>query len=156
MLFDTGDNMYIRKATQDDISRIAEILVFVKRVNYLPIFGDPDYSFNTLQVLKVAREYSDTDVLGSVWVYDDGIVKGLMHISGEEIETLYVDTFFENNGIGGQLIEFAKEKLGVRYLWALEKNTGALRFYERHGFVPDGERKFEEGTTEYLIKLVRG
>ncbi len=147
--------MNIRKAKAEDISRIAEILVFTKRVNYLPIFGDADYSFNVLQVMKVAQEYSDPDVLGSIWVYDDGIVKGLIRISGEEIETLYVDTFFENNGIGGQLVEFAKEHFDVRFLWALEKNNGALRFYERHGFVPSGEKKFEDGSTEYLIKLVR-
>ena len=147
--------MNIRKAKTEDISRIAEILVFTKRVNYLPIFRDPDYSFNELQVLKVAQAYSEPDVLDNVWVYDDGIVKGLIRISGEEVETLYVDTFFENNGIGGQLIEFAKERFDVRFLWALKKNTGALRFYERHGFVPNGEKKFEEGTTEYLIKLVR-
>ena len=147
--------MNIRKAKTEDISRIAEILVFTKRVNYLPIFRDPDYSFNELQVLKVAQAYSEPDVLDNVWVYDDGIVKGLIRISGEEVETLYVDTFFENNGIGGQLIEFAKERFDVCFLWALKKNTGALRFYERHGFVPNGEKKFEEGTTEYLIKLVR-
>ena len=29
---------HIRKATQQDISRIAEILVFVKRINFRPIF----------------------------------------------------------------------------------------------------------------------
>jgi len=41
----------------------------------------------------------------------------------------------------------------VKYLWAIEKNTGAIRFYAKHGFFPNGERKFEEGTTEYLVKL---
>ena len=145
----------IRKARIGDISRIAEILVFVKRIKFRPIFQDDDFSFNELQVLKVAEKYSRPEIIDSIWVYDDGIVKGLIRISGEEIETLYVDTFFENNGIGGQLIEFAKEHFDVRFLWALEKNNGALRFYERHGFVPSGEKKFEDGSTEYLIKLVR-
>ena len=50
--------------------------------------------------------------------------------------------------------EYAKEK-GCSFLWALEKNTAAQRFYARHGFFPSGEKKFEEGTTEYLIKLVK-
>ena len=42
---------------------------------------------------------------------------------------------------------------GCRFLWALEKNERALRFYERHGFTDTGERKYEDGTTEYLVKL---
>ena len=80
--------MHIRKAEVRDISRIAEILVFVKRINFRPIFQDDDYSFNELQVLTVAQQYSDPGVLKEIWVYDDGIVKGLIHITGEEIRTL--------------------------------------------------------------------
>ena len=40
----------IRKAEIKDISRIAEILVFVKRINYRSIFKNDDYSFNELLV----------------------------------------------------------------------------------------------------------
>ncbi|MCR4951702.1 MAG: hypothetical protein K6A40_10305 [Solobacterium sp.] len=49
----------IRKAVSHDVSRIAEILVFVKRIRYRPIFQDDEYSFGVLQVLPVAREYSE-------------------------------------------------------------------------------------------------
>lgn len=35
----------IRKARKEDISRIAEILVFVKRIKFRPIFQDDDFSF---------------------------------------------------------------------------------------------------------------
>ena len=41
------------------------------------------------------------------------------------------------------------------FLWALEKNVNALRFYERHGFFRTGMKKLEEGTTEYLLRLER-
>lgn len=33
----------IRKARKEDISRIAEILVFVKRIKFRPIFQDDDF-----------------------------------------------------------------------------------------------------------------
>ena len=46
----------IRKATIEDISRIAEILVFVKRMNYRSIFHDDSVSFGEIQVLPVAEE----------------------------------------------------------------------------------------------------
>ena len=41
------------------------------------------------------------------------------------------------------------------FLWALEKNTRARAFYNCHGFIETGEKEYEEGTTEYLLKLVR-
>ena len=146
---------HIRKATENDLSRIAEILVFVKRINFRPIFKNDDYSFGELQVLTVVEEYRNPDILSHIWVYDDGIVKGLIHIVGQEIKTLYVDAFFQNQGIGAALIEFAKNEFHVSFLWAVEKNVGAIRFYERHGFYLTDVKELEEGTTEYLVKLQR-
>ncbi len=145
----------IRKATSTDLSRIAEILVFVKRIKFRPIFKDDDYSFNELQVIPVAGQYGKADILDNIHVYDDGIVKGLIRIEGEEIVELYVDYFFQDQGIGSALIEFAKKNYPVKFLWAIEKNTDAIRFYSAHGFKVTNEKKFEEGTTEYLVKLER-
>ena len=145
----------IRKARPDDLSRIAEILVFVKRIKFRPIFQDDNYSFGELQVLPVAKQYSE--LLDRIWVYDDNsIVKGLIHIEGKEIKELYVDYFFQNMGIGSRLIEYAKEEYDVRFLWAIEKNTDAIRFYEAHGFHLTEKKQFEEGTTEYLVMMERG
>ena len=144
----------IRQTTIRDISRIAEILVFVKRINFRPIFQDDEYSFNELQVLTVAKQYSDPEVLSRIWVYDDGIVKGLIHIVDKEIVELYVDFFFQDQGIGSQLMEYAKSNFPVEYLWAIEKNTDAIRFYQAHGFRLTDQKTFEEGTTEYLVMLI--
>ncbi len=145
----------IRKARTDDLSRIAEILVFDKRIYFRPIFRDDDYSFNTLQVLKVAEAYAQPRILEHIHVYDDGIVKGLIHIEGTEIVELYVDHFFQSQGIGGKLIEFAKQVHLADHLWAIEKNAASIAFYESHGFRLSGERKLEGGTTEYLVEMVR-
>lgn len=155
MVFAERVPAYIRKAGPRDLSRIAEILVFVKRINYRPIFQNDDYSFGELQVLAVAKEYAAPEILGNIWVYDDGIVKGMLRLEGDEIRELYVDHFFQGQGVGAALIEFAMEEHAARWLWALEKNTGALRFYARHGFVPTGEKQLEEGTPEYLVRLDR-
>ena len=146
---------FIRKATEKDISRIAEILVFVKRIKFRPIFQDDDYSFGELQVLPVAKKYAEPDILDNILVYDDGIVKGFIHIDGNEIVELYVDYFFQNQGVGSALIEYAKARYPVAFLWAIEKNTDAIRFYEAHGFHITDTKKFEEGTTEYLVMLKR-
>lgn len=145
----------IRKAEAKDLSRIAEILVFAKRIKYRPIFNNDDYSFNELQVVKLVEDYGKPKILDNIWVYNDGIVKGMIHIEGKEIVELYVDYFFWNQGIGAKLIEFAKEKHDARFLWVLEKNVDAIKFYEAHGFAANGKRQLEEGTPEYIVMLER-
>ena len=145
----------IRKAEAKDLSRIAEILVFTKRIKYRSIFHNDEYSFNELQVVKVADEFKHLERLDKVWVYDDGIVKGMIHLEGKEITELYVDYFFWKEGIGSKLVEFAKEEFDARFVWTLEKNEDAIRFYEAHGFKLNGKRQFEEGTPEYIVMLER-
>ncbi len=147
----------IRKAEKKDLSRIAEILVFVKRMKYRSIFHDDGYSFGNLQVISVAEEYSAPSILDNIWVYEEkGIVKGLIHIEDKEIIELYVDYFFQGQGIGSKLIEFAIKEHDVEFLWTLEKNQDAIAFYEAHGFKKTGDRQLEEGTPEYIIKCVYG
>ena len=148
--------MNIRQAQEKDVSRIAEILVYNNRVNYFPIFKDENYSFGELQVISVAGEYlRDKERLQNTFVFDDGIIRGFIQLSGRKIQKLYVDAFFQNRGIGTSLLSFAIKERQSDFLWALEKNVKALRFYERHGFRPTEKRKFEEGTSEYLVKLKR-
>ena len=143
----------IRRAEEKDLSRIGEILVFVKRIKFRPIFQDDDFSFNTLQVISVADEYRS--YLDHIYVYDDGIVKGMIRIENDEVRELYVDHFFQDQGIGSKLMEFAIKNFNVKFLWALEKNPDAIRFYERFGFRKNGIKKLEEDTPEYLIMLER-
>ncbi len=38
-------------------------------------------------------------------------------------------------------------------LWVFEKNARARRFYEHHGFKPDGVEKLEEFAGEHLLEL---
>ena len=145
----------IRKAEKKDISRIAEILVFDKRIKYRPIFKDDAYCFGKLQILAVSEQYGASDALESILVYDDGIVKGLIRIEKSEIVELYVDYFFQNKGIGAMLIAFAIRKFDVRHLYVLEKNTRAIRFYQGFGFSLTQERRIQEGTTEFIVKMDR-
>lgn len=148
---------YIRKATITDASRLAEILVFTKRMNYRSIFQNDKVSFGELQVLPLAQEYiADPHKLENIWVYDEEFVKGMIHIERDWIVELYVDSFFQNTGIGARLIDFAIETHNARYLWVLEKNQGAVRFYQSHGFSLTQERKLEDGTPEFIVKMERG
>ena len=143
----------IRKATIEDLSRIAEIQIFNYRLYFYPIFRVDKYYFEELQVPSLMQKYeADID---SVYVYDDGVVKGFIKIEGTYIARLFVEPVLQNASIGSQLLEYAIKEHHADHLWALEKNEKAIRFYERHGFIRTGEKKPEEGTTEYLIQLRR-
>ena len=141
----------IRQATEKDLSRIAEIEIFNYRLNFYPIFKSDWFYFEYLTVPSLMEKYAVET--GSFYVYDDGVIKGFVKTSDNEIQKLFVEPVLQGNKIGDALVNFATEKLSADNLWALEKNTKAIKFYEKHGFELTGEKKFEEGTTEYLVKL---
>ena len=146
----------IRHATIADASRIAEILIFSKRMNYRTIFRNDKVSFGEMQVYPLVKRYIDNpQELDGIWVYDDEFVKGMINISQNQILELYVDSFFENQGIGSSLIQFATKQKQCDFLWVLEKNTKARKFYQRHGFTITEEKKYQEGTTEFIVKMSR-
>lgn len=82
-------------------------------------------------------------------------MSGFVQMEGTEICKLYVDPFFQSGKIGARLLEYAVREFHADHLWALEKNARALSFYRSHGFRLTGEKQFEEGTTEYIVKLER-
>ena len=141
----------IRNASNDDLDRIAEIEVFNYRLKFYPIFLDDGFYFGELQVPNVAKRYADS--LAELRVWDDGVVKGFILVRDGEVKKLFVEPVLQGRGIGARLLQYAVEHMGARTLWALEKNEGAIRFYQRHGFRLTGERKPEDGTSEYLVRM---
>jgi Acetyltransferases len=160
------DNNMIRPAERKDASRLAEILIFTKRVAYRSIFHNDIVSFNEMQVLELALSFRDNEhALNDLYVYDDGIVKGLIRWSKESkldsdkvrVHEIYVDTFFQGQGIGSILIHdciHRSKELGCNeiILWVLEENFDAREFYEKHGFIYGGKNKPEEGTSALLLE----
>ena len=145
--------MPIRPATPADLARIAEIEVFNYRLNFYPIFRSDEFYFGELTVPALMQLRAD--FIPDMLVYDDGVVKGFLHFGGDEVRKLFVEPVLHGQGIGAALLEYAIREKHVTRLWALEKNTRAIAFYHRYGFLPTGERKPEEDTEEYLIRLER-
>src|SRR5205085_2233027 len=66
----------------------------------------------------------------------------------EVLEKLYVDPDAQNRGVGSALLDQAKALRPDGFvLWVFQKNEGARRFYERHGFrlvkLTDGAENME-------------
>lgn len=91
-----------------------------------------------------------------VWVADrDGDLVGFMALGRPDwIEQLYVRADAGGQGLGGRLVDLAKRELGGPVqLWTFQSNTGARRFYARHGFAEveqtDGDN--EEGAPDVRL-----
>ena len=156
----------LRKATMKDVPRIAEIIVFGKRVAYRPIFNNDVVSFNELQVINLIDEYrNNSTVVDNMLVYDDGIIKGVINRifkdDAVEICEFYVEPFFKGNGIGKKLIqqvilEARASKKSKIFLWVIEENLSARKFYENNGFIESGKTCLIEGTnkTDMCYELI--
>ena len=156
----------IRKAAMQDVPRIAEIIVFGKRVAYRPIFNNDVVSFNELQVINLIDEYRNNPLLvANMLVFDDGIIKGVINrvfkSDAVEICEFYVEPFFKGNGIGKKLIqqvilEARMSKINRIFLWVIEDNLSARKFYENNGFTASGEFCLIEGTdkTDMCYELI--
>ena len=107
-------------------------------------------------MLPAAKELAeDKEKLLNTYVYDDGVVKGFIRLNGKQVEKLFVEPVLHGKRIGEALLQYAIDTHNVHFLWALEKNERAIRFYERHGFHKTNEKMLEEDTTEYLIRMER-
>ena len=142
---------YIRQAKINDLVRIAEIFVFNYRLNFYPIFQEDIFYFEELTVFNMVESFAKE--LDSIWVYDDGVVKGFIQIEKREVKRLFVEPVLQGKAIGTELLEYGIAERDANHLWALEKNIKAIAFYQRHGFDTTNEKKYEKDTTEFLVRM---
>lgn len=146
----------LRKAGNRDISRIAEILIFTKRTTYRPIFKNDNVSFNEMQVLNEIEKLSQPSALDNIYVYDDGIVKAMVKIEdvGEKtkVSEFFVDPFFQREGIGTKILNTVIEKSKEVFLYVLDKNERAIKFYVKMGFKYTGEKEEFLNSGFYMLK----
>ncbi|TIS85587.1 MAG: GNAT family N-acetyltransferase, partial [Mesorhizobium sp.] len=69
---------------------------------------------------------------------------GFIAVIGDWVEQLYLDPASTGQGIGSRLLMDATAALPQVKLHCFQANTGARRFYERHGFQA---KAFGDGTT---------
>ena len=123
-----------------------------QHLNFYPIFKSDDYYFNELSVENLYDEINKQ--IDSYYVYDDGVVKGYIQVIGNELKQLFVEPVLQNNNIGQKLLIYAIKNLDANYLYALEKNVRAIKFYIKNGFILTNEKVLEEDTSEYLVKMI--
>jgi ribosomal protein S18 acetylase RimI-like enzyme len=121
--------MLLRLARTGEADTIADVFIASFRgLTFLPILHTDDEIRNWIRTEMVPAH----EVL--VAEADDRLV-GFAALANDLLGHLYVHPEAQNQGIGSALLESAKERRpeGFR-LWVFQKNEGARRLYERHGF----------------------
>ena len=92
-----------------------------------------------------------------VWVAEREHIQGFCAFRDQWLDHLYVDPQHHGLGIGSALLRIAMTQNHVLNLWVFQKNTNAIHFYERNGFVlirkTDGHEN-EENEPDALYRRV--
>jgi GNAT superfamily N-acetyltransferase len=120
--------MLVRRGTPEDAAALADVFLAARAaMTYAPVAHAEE---------DVRREFGSI-VLDrhEVWVAEQGgRVVAFAALSDHELEHIYVYPDVQGRGIGGALLDLAKRRRpGGFGLWVFQQNTGARRFYERHG-----------------------
>ena len=90
-----------------------------------------------------------------VYVFQDeerGEIQGFIGLNEEHIEGIFVRTQAQGQGIGRNLLDFVKSRKERLSLNVYQKNSGAVRFYQREGFrIDDGGTDENTGAKDYLM-----
>ena len=93
-----------------------------------------------------------------VYVYEkDGEILGFVGLDGEYIEGIFAAGKAQSQGIGKSLLDFLKAKKPELHLNVYQKNTRAIRLYEREGFQIQSEGLDEAtGEKDYAMAWQQG
>lgn len=127
-------NTLLRKATIADANAIANVYL-ASRKKFI-FFAPLVHTDNDI------HEWVREDLLPSEQVIvaeEKGAIVGMMSLTIDEgvgrIRQLYILPKAVGQGIGTSMVKMAKSILGSRIqLYTFQENSGARRFYERHGF----------------------
>jgi GNAT superfamily N-acetyltransferase len=82
---------------------------------------------------------------------DAGRIVGFVAFDRRQLHALYVLSAYWGQGVGRRLLAAAGP---VQELWVLRDNARARRFYERHGWRPDGAAAAPFGPVELRYRRV--
>ncbi len=123
----------LRPAIAADAGAIAAVFTRSRRANlpYLPV----------LHSVEEERAFIADHVLTNdkVWVAERGAIVGFIAWRQGWVDHLYLDVGWSGRGIGPALLAEAMADQAQLRLWVFRCNTGAIRFYLRHGFGIIGE-----------------
>lgn len=137
----------IRALKKTDVDKIAEIWLDtnLSAHDFIPV----EYWQGNFTAVKEMFPQAE------VYVFQDeerGEIQGFIGLNEEHIEGIFVRTQAQGQGIGRNLLDFVKSRKERLSLNVYQKNSGAVRFYQREGFrIADGGTDENTGAKDYLM-----
>ncbi|MEM9267988.1 MAG: GNAT family N-acetyltransferase [Pseudomonadota bacterium] len=144
--------MSLRAATPHDSVPLGGILsAWIQETDWMPKLRSPQ-----VDVAFLANTIGEQQV--TVSVDAQGIPQGFIALSEGYVSCLYVAQAARSQGLGAALLENVKAQCGQLTLWTHAQNTGARRFYARHGFAQTDATEGDnaEGLPDVKLTWVRG
>ena len=167
--------MELRKCTSFDL----EVLLWISKETFVDTFekdNDPNdfqqYVESAFTKKKIEEELQNQDS-DFYFIYVEQELAGYFKLNRAkaqtdvndaksiELERIYVLKAYQGKQIGRWMlekaIEISKKQNGIQYLWlgVWERNTKAIRFYERNGFSKFDQHSFYIGKDEQIDWLMR-
>jgi GNAT superfamily N-acetyltransferase len=139
---EAGESIAIRDARPGEADAVAVLHEASATLAYAHIFP-PSAPFPREETLQRWRTFA-----GRILVAESanaGALVGFAAFDEQELHALYVAPAHWGLGLGARLLAAAGP---VRVLWVLRENTRGRRFYERHGWCPDGAEREAYGVVE--------
>ena len=135
----------IRKLLNGDINRVADI--WLKTNLKAHYFISNQYWKSNYELVKEMMPQSE------VYVFEaDKMIQGFVGLNDEYIEGIFVSDEMQSCGIGKFLLDYIKDKKVRLQLNVYQKNTRAISFYQREGFIIQCEGLDEAtGEKEYTM-----
>lgn len=146
----------IRQLQHKDLSTVGDIWLRMSVVHHAFVCDGRQLAPDDFWSSKLPQMTLDTLSLDGYVFEEDRRIKGFMTFRPEDgyISELFVDSSFQDKGIGTALINVAKSLQQSR-IWATvyEKNKVAVKFYEKQGFWRVGDPYRERGTSQMKLKM---
>jgi ribosomal protein S18 acetylase RimI-like enzyme len=131
-------DIILRHATNSDAAAIARLMrAALGSFDWMPVIHTPADDLVFIRDVVLPRQRVTVAEAGKN-------VAGFIAVSGDWVEQLYLDPVWTGQGIGSRLLMQATASLRIVKLHCFQANTGARRFYERHGFRAES---FGDGAT---------
>lgn len=135
----------IRELQKADIGSVADFWLDtnIKTHDFIPV----QYWQSNFDMVK--EMFSQAEV----YVYEnEKKIQGFVGLNDEYIAGIFVSSEVQSQGIGKLLLNFVKERKEKLSLSVYQKNTRAMRFYQREGFEIQSENLDENtGKKEYVM-----
>ena len=117
----------VRKLQKADIDRVADIWLDTNLKAH--DFISAQYWKRNFKLVK------EMLLQAEVYVYESGQkIQGFIGLNNDYIEGIFVSEEVWSQGIGKLLLNYSKDRKAKLSLNVYQKNTRAIRFYEREGF----------------------